>query len=857
MHDRTSSEIRQITDISNYIIHTTQEFQFPKDITFSKLHGTYYFIHDASKAQINSIQSNSNVISVEKASQIRFDTRFEAGFMENGNLDLTYKNGYLWSLRSTNLTGKGEIIALADSGIDYRHPMLNDSSRQLINNTLDLNQRKIVYYDSWKDFYDYIPGHGTHTAGIIAGKSECGNILPLYDGIAPESKLYFLDMAKGDNKMLFDDFDKDKFVQSLKDLNIGISSNSWGSNEIDYTSTMTDIYDNLAYNNPDILFVFAAGNSEKSWTIDSPSSGKNIFCVGATDGTPGQMMGEASTPQIEISGTKIDLLQSSWSTNLFNQLNKEEPLFNVAKPVYVTSNDNTCDSIKQILENEQTKILILKSLPDCNKMSKTVLATLSDDDFQLISQSSSANFTMKLSDFSYEKANFASAGPAYSGILKPDISAPGVITGALSYGNSETAERKCDFSSLSQFTGTSESTPIISGFSSLLREHFRSKGVTPSSSLLKSLIISSTKSNKRDLNTGFGIPRLDCAIKSSYSDRVLIKGNQHLYCEFSSQTGDISASISWLDPLLSRDIAYPLLADLSIFIESPTGKVYQEEFGNSILTTNKKISVTSETYEGTWKLHVISSRFEGNVSFSCSISNYMSEKLEFAEETEKCLSDCSCNKGICECPSDKTDHLCSTNSRDISNSGAFVGQGKYVFRARVPNIDKPRIDVSFKGYSNVYLIKGISNQPSDSFTSLLFRNKETNLSNYEVLEPGTNITIIVRSFSSGSFRISFISSSYIPSTPPPTEFVYPTSTPEIPPIRTPFPSKFESPSNTYHNSNITSNQNTKWILPTSITICSLIGIIMIVFIIFVVFKLRKSHKHEDFSTSGQLSAPIL
>ncbi|MEM2144740.1 MAG: S8 family serine peptidase, partial [Candidatus Jordarchaeaceae archaeon] len=88
----------------------------------------------------------------------------------------------LWNL---NLTGKGIIVALLDSGIDTNHPDLDDLDDD--NNTSDpkvIASVSMVEYDPYP--FDF-NGHGTYVAGIIAGTGKASN--GTYKGIAPQAQL--------------------------------------------------------------------------------------------------------------------------------------------------------------------------------------------------------------------------------------------------------------------------------------------------------------------------------------------------------------------------------------------------------------------------------------------------------------------------------------------------------------------------------------------------------------------------------------------------------------------------------------------------------------------------------------------
>lgn len=814
---------------TNYIVETTNNYEFSESIPAKKLYNNYFVIENPSKHQLKSIYEDKHILDIQKQDPIKFSTRFEAGFLETGSTDLGYQNGYMVSPRTLNLTGSNEIVTVTDTGIDYKHPMFFDSNIELKPNTENMNHRKIIYYDAWKDFIDHVPGHGTHTAAIISGKATCGNVMPLYNGIAPDSKLNFLDLGLGNAKDIYDNFNKEVFVKRMKSYNSGIASNSWGNKEEDGTKIATSLWDEIAYNNSDILFLFAAGNNAKEMTIESPSAAKNVFCVGATEATPGQKMPDSNLPQILFDGKVISLIQTPWSKNLWDLMQGEEPVFDVSKPLYTTI-ESSCDSISSASSN--SKVVIIRNSIDCAETQSVVLATNSQEDFDAIKSSSKANFSFKLSEYNREKkADFASSGPAYSGILKPDISAPGEVVGPVSYG-SASSERECTAKTLNKFSGTSEATPMIAGLATLLREKLRGIGHVPTSSLLKSMLIASSPDDY-SLDLGHGIPQLNRALNASFADNQKISGLSHLAAEFDSETGEVTASISWLDPVLPRDAAYPIYADLDLVLEDPNGKYYYVSKNFAILTTNKKVIAKSAA--GKWKAHVLSANFDGEVSFAFSVVNNKFEKILFKEETKCLIDSCNCNsKGVCRCESGYAGNTCDIKMKE---SNTFLGASLAYFRFTVPEINKPRLDIKFRGSGSFYLIKGDSWYPHDSFGSIDFRNvasTETH-SNYEVLEPGTKITIVARTFNSGSIKFDFVDSSFIPATPFPSASEVPVQTPAIPPIRTNFP----TPNDNNDDQEIVLFWKQPFAFPLMLAACVLAGVIMIIVIALITVKLCK------------------
>lgn len=176
----------------------------------------------------------------------------------------------VWSL---GYTGKGVSIAIVDTGVDYTHPDLGGC--------FGTGCKVAGGYDFVNDDSDPIDdnGHGTHVAGIAAGKG-------ILNGIAPDAKIYAYKVlnqrGEGTQANILEAIEKAVDPNSDGDFSdkidiISISLGSFGFPD-DPVSQAVDRAVRLGS-----VVVVSAGNSGPAHkTVGSPGTARKALTVGAT-----------------------------------------------------------------------------------------------------------------------------------------------------------------------------------------------------------------------------------------------------------------------------------------------------------------------------------------------------------------------------------------------------------------------------------------------------------------------------------------------------------------------------------------------------------------------------------------------
>jgi hypothetical protein len=191
------------------------------------------------------------------------------------------------------LNGTGIVVGISDSGIDFTHPAFDDTGTSSPN-----FDGRIVGYFKYAGSYGDSDGHGTHTAGSVAGDGDLsdtannsGAAAPgQFRGMAPAAKLVETEIFDGGTP------GDDGVFADQQAYGATVSSNSWGYVD-NQQNSITD-YETSAYltdlsvidSNTSrsglqpMTIVFAAGNDGPSAdSAGSPGTAKNVITVGASE----------------------------------------------------------------------------------------------------------------------------------------------------------------------------------------------------------------------------------------------------------------------------------------------------------------------------------------------------------------------------------------------------------------------------------------------------------------------------------------------------------------------------------------------------------------------------------------------
>eukprot|EP01132_Coremiostelium_polycephalum_P004300 gene4300-5380_t len=421
------------------------------------------------KLIINWISNQFETQWIEKEEKIEFHNKFAPSIIFSKTNGSLVKNDRV----DIPLRGKGQIVGVADTGLDKDHCFFSDPSQPFPFNTINNNHRKVVSYYTYQDDIDEPNGHGTHVSGSVAGASaSMDSPINQYAGVASDAKLAFYDLVKlGVANEPTPPSDLNIMYQKIYDSGARLHCDSWGSNSVQgkdsaYGQPSADI-DKFIHDHPDFLIMRAAGNNGDYGfqTLLAQAVSKNALTIGAQ-------------------------FQDYFSFEQYL------PYANDVESTVLQGIQNAC------LMNEKY----------CNYTTAQCCAEMNT--VRGLSLCCNTWISNYLNESIYKQgpaelnpnnvASFSSRGPTLDGRVKPDVIAPGMmVVSSRSNGNSnvdQCGDGSLSKNSLMSLQGTSMATPLATGAIAILRQYLmegyyptgapvEDHQLKPSASLLKGLVI--------------------------------------------------------------------------------------------------------------------------------------------------------------------------------------------------------------------------------------------------------------------------------------------------------------------------------------------------------------------------------
>eukprot|EP01039_Chlorochromonas_danica_P002662 gene2662-2907_t len=236
------------------------------------------------------IARRPEVVYIEhKKAMVTFN-RWSKGLCDVGNTLYT-------PLNNNNFTGYGEVVGIADTGLDMFNCYLYDPDHNVSYSTstdktkisVNTAHRKVIQYVAYADNKENAEGHGTHVSGSVAGLAyENYGDYQRFNGMSFNAKIAFFDIGKNNTSyrtVSTPDNINTHMLQVMYAAGARIFSNSWGSEGDNSYDTQAQQVDQFMFDYPDALVLFAAGNNGTTPSatneVSSPSTAKNCLTVGA------------------------------------------------------------------------------------------------------------------------------------------------------------------------------------------------------------------------------------------------------------------------------------------------------------------------------------------------------------------------------------------------------------------------------------------------------------------------------------------------------------------------------------------------------------------------------------------------
>jgi subtilisin family serine protease len=519
-----------------------------------------------------------------------------ANIIVQGSGDFSLSPPEVTPIWDRNITGAGEIVSVADTGLDFDNCFFYDPDHPVERDVVNFENRKVVAYfvvgngtDDFGDFGD-AEGHGTHVSGSVAGEllvSNSNTELRRWEGSGKGAKLVFQDISGADGALRTGDLYA-LFSFSYNQTGSVIHTNSFGCSpalQCSYDCVCTDQDDNPV-SDEDCIANFGTRCCQICNMYDSDSQSVDRFLYDFDDNlvlfSAGNSGGTAFNGTITAPSTAKNALTVGASTNLNSN--------------FVDASRYTDPTMFDYSDEDEC---CAQGVANC---CPRIAETLYPDRANIFNQSN--------------LAGFSSRGPTQDGRIKPDVVAPGYTVVSM-HNDGNLNSRQCgterpngdNSAALTTMQGTSMSAPITAGAAALVRQYYRDyRGVeSPSGPLLKATLIHSgtplpgivvlgdnsifNLPGVPNVFDGFGLVTLsnvlqfeDSQFQLFYEDRMNITdGETHSFSYQSNSTSDDSSlkvTLTYYDLPSEPSIAGSLINDLDLVVLYNNGDEVVSVFGN-------------------------------------------------------------------------------------------------------------------------------------------------------------------------------------------------------------------------------------------------------------------------------------
>ncbi|TDZ21506.1 Minor extracellular protease vpr [Colletotrichum orbiculare MAFF 240422] len=321
---------------------------------------------DSVRAAFETSDEESVVASVYKSQMLQLLPTIEGEAFSDDAAAVNYSVHGLTGveeLHEDGILGEGAVVAIVDSGVQYTHPALGGG----IGESFTVAGGYDLVGDDWPDAPaqpDNDPmdrfGHGTHVAGIIAGRSE------QFVGVAPKAKLLSFKVF-GSSGYSNEETVIEGFLRAF-DSGADIISASVGEGSGFTNNALAVVASRIVDNG--VVVVFAAGNSGESgpFAMANGASGEHVLTVAASD--PGVFPAQAFSASFNLDGTPSNTTRIAYvpGTDYFPDTVANWPV----TPLTLNSSveNDACSALPESTPSLNGSVVLLVRLGGCTTTTK-------------------------------------------------------------------------------------------------------------------------------------------------------------------------------------------------------------------------------------------------------------------------------------------------------------------------------------------------------------------------------------------------------------------------------------------------------------------------------------------------------